>query len=199
MISDHQSQQMPRWILASASPRRQELLRLLLPEFGAAPSLVDESAKPAETPPALVRRLAAEKAKAVQPLYPEAAILSADTIVVCNGEMLGKPFSPEHARRMLRKLSGQNHQVLTGVCLLHGELQHVEVCSTHVLFSVLSENEIEWYVKSGEPLDKAGAYAIQGTGARFIEKIDGCYFNVMGLPVSLVYRLLKKLGYELYG
>jgi septum formation protein len=190
---------MPRWILASASPRRQELLRLLLPEFGAVPSEVDESIKTAETPLALVQRLATEKAKAVQPLYPEAAILSADTIVVCNGEMLGKPLSPQNARRMLGKLSGHTHQVLTGVCLLHGELQHVEVCSTHVLFSVLSENEIEWYVKSGEPLDKAGAYAIQGTGARFIERIDGCYFNVMGLPVSLVYRLLKKLGYELYG
>jgi septum formation protein len=97
---------------------------------------------------------------------------------------------------MLRRLSGRIHQVLTGICLLDPENSRVDVASTHVQFSILSDSEIDLYVKSGEPLDKAGAYGIQGMGARFIERIEGCYFNVVGLPVSLIYRMLKGMGYE---
>jgi septum formation protein len=190
---------MTRWILASASPRRQQLLKLLLSQFDVVPSDVEETPRPAESPLSVVQRLAKEKATAVQRLHPTAAIISADTVVVCNQEILGKPSSPEEARHMLQKLSGRTHQVLTGVCLLHGETCRVQVSSTGVQFYPLSEAEIDTYVKSGEPLDKAGAYGIQGLGARFIEKIDGCYFNVVGLPVSLVYRMLKQEEYQLYG
>jgi septum formation protein len=185
-----------RWILASASPRRRELLKLLIREFEAVSSDVDESVQRGESPATLVQRLAREKALAVQKSNPDATILGADTIVVCDREMLGKPTTAEEARRMLRRLSGRIHQVLTGVCLLDPKNLRVDVASTNVQVSVLSDSEIDCYVKSGEPLDKAGAYGIQGMGARFIERIDGCYFNVVGLPVSLIYRMLKEMGYE---
>ena len=195
-LSDQKS---PQWILASASPRRQELLKLLIPKFDVVPSDVDEQVIPGESPSDLVQRLAREKATVVRKLHPHAAILSADTIVLCDQEVLGKPASPEEACRMLGKLSGQTHKVLTGVCLLHREICRIDFSSTNVRFSVLSEWEINRYVKSGEPLDKAGAYAIQGGAARFIEAIEGCYFNVVGLPVSLIYRMLRELRYELHG
>jgi septum formation protein len=185
-----------RWILASASPRRRELFKLLIREFEAVSGDVDESIQPGESPVTLVQRLAREKALAAQKSHPGATILGADTIVVCGREMLGKPTTAEEARRMLRRLSGRIHQVLTGICLLDPENSRVDVASTHVQFSILSDSEIDLYVKSREPLDKAGAYGIQGMGARFIERIDGCYFNVVGLPVSLIYRMLKGMGYE---
>jgi septum formation protein len=185
-----------RWILASASPRRKELLRLLIREFEVVSGDVDETVQPGESPAALVQRLAREKALAAQRFHPDAAIVSADTIVVCGREMLGKPATAEEACAMLRRLSGRTHQVMTGVCLLDPETWRVDVASTDVRFIVLSDSEVDSYVKSGEPLDKAGAYGIQGMGARFVERIDGCYFNVVGLPVSLIYRMLKGMGYE---
>ena len=142
----------------------------------------------------MVARLAREKALAVQKLRPSACIVGADTAVVCEGEILGKPTSTEEARSMLRKLSGKTHQVLTGACLVHLDMLFVELGKTGVTFCHLSDSEIEGYVQSGEPVDKAGAYAVQGLGARFVERIDGCYFNVVGLPVSTLYQMMKRLG-----
>ena len=186
-----------QWVLASSSPRRQELLKLLIPDFEVVPSDVDESVHAAERPEAMVARLAREKALAVQKLRPSACIIGADTVVVCEEEILGKPASTEEARSMLRKLSGKTHQVLTGVCLLHLDVLFVEFATTEVTFCRLSGSEIQGYVQSGEPLDKAGAYAIQGLSARFVERINGCYFNVVGLPVSTLYQMMKRLGPEI--
>jgi septum formation protein len=187
---------MIQWILASVSPRRRELLKLLLADFEVVPSRLEEDTLPGERPEALVRRLAQLKALAVQKLRPEAIIIGADTLVVCDEEVLGKPSSAGQATEMLCKLSGRTHQVLTGVCLLNRQTCVLDHSVTDVTFSRLSEEEIERYVKSGEPLDKAGGYAIQGIGARFIERIDGCYFNVVGLPVSRVYQMIRNMGYQ---
>jgi len=187
---------MTQWVLASSSPRRQELLKLLLADFEVVPSDVDESIHAAERPEPMVARLAREKALAVQERCPSACIIGADTLVVCEEEILGKPASHEEARSMLRKLSGKTHQVLTGVCLLHLDRLLVECSTTDVTICHLTEQEIENYLRSGEPFDKAGAYAIQGLGARFVEKIDGCYFNVVGLPVSRLYQMMKRLEVE---
>ena len=186
---------MRRWVLASGSPRRRELFKLLVSEFEVVPSDIDESVRTDETAESLVRRLSSEKATAVQIIHPTASILAADTVVVCDDQILGKPASAQEASSMLRSISGRSHEVLTGVCLTHSGQYWSEVCMTRVQFSELSAAEIEAYVASGEPLDKAGAYGIQGTGARFIDRIEGCYFNVVGLPVSLVYRMMLKSGY----
>ena len=187
---------MTQWVLASSSPRRQELLKLLLPNFEVVPSEVDESIRVTERPETMVARLAREKALAVQERRPSACIVGADTVVVCEMEILGKPASHEEARSMLRKLSGKTHQVLTGVCLLHLNTLFVEYATSDVTFYPLTEREIENYLRSGEPFDKAGAYAIQGLGARFVERIDGCHFNVVGLPVSRLYQMMKRLKVE---
>jgi len=183
-----------QWVLASSSPRRQELLKLLIPDFEVVPSDVDESVHAAERPETMVARLAREKALAVQGRCPSGCIIGADTVVVCEEVILGKPASHEDAGSMLRKLSGKTHQVLTGVCLVYLDSLFAECVTTDVTFRRLLESEIEDYVQSGEPLDKAGAYAIQGLGARFVEKINGCYFNVVGLPVSKLYQMMKRLG-----
>jgi septum formation protein len=187
---------MTQWVLASSSPRRQELLKLLLADFEVLPSDVDESIRVAERPESTVVRLAREKALAVQERRPSSFIVSADTVVVWEEEILGKPASHEEAASMLRKLSGKTHQVLTGVCLLHLDALLVECSTTDVTFRHLSDLEIESYLQSAEPFDKAGAYAIQGLGARFVERIDGCYFNVVGLPVSRLYQMMKRLDIE---
>jgi septum formation protein len=183
-----------QWVLASSSPRRQELLKLLIPDFEVVPSDVDESVHAAEPPETMVARLAREKALAVQGQRPSAFIVGADTVVVCEEAILGKPASSEDAGMMLRKLSGKTHQVLTGVCLVYLDSIFVECVTTDVTFRCMLDSEIEGYVQSGEPLDKAGAYAIQGLGARFVETINGCYFNVVGLPVSRLYQMMKLLG-----
>jgi septum formation protein len=187
---------MAQWVLASSSPRRQELLKLLLADFEVVPSEVDESARIGETPDEVVVRLAHEKASLVRRRRPEACVIGADTLVVCDGDILGKPTSGEQARRMLRTVSGRTHQVLTGVCLLCLDRVFVERSRTDVTFCNLTEKEIEDYLRSGEPFDKAGAYGIQGLGARFVERIDGCHFNVVGLPVSLLYRMMKGVNAE---
>ena len=182
-------------VLASQSPRRSELLRQAgLPFIVRIPGIA-ESRLSAESPSDYVRRLAIEKARAAA-VDPAEFVLAADTVVVADGEVLEKPRSTEDAARMLRLLSGRAHTVLTGVCLLHAGVERAEVEATRVVFAPMTDQEVLDYTASGEPMDKAGAYAIQGRASKFIERIEGCYFNVVGLPVSLVYRLLKAAGYD---
>ncbi len=184
-----------RLVLASASPRRRELLAGLGLDFDLRPVDVDETPLAGEAPRAYVLRLAEAKAQGAAPAPGELA-LGADTIVVAGGDLLGKPRDPDDARWMLERLSGHEHLVLTGVALRDRErlrLSAVEV--TRVRFAELTAEEIAWYVASGEPLDKAGAYAVQGLGALFVDGITGNYSNVVGLPLPLVYRLLRRAGY----
>jgi septum formation protein len=195
-------------ILASASPRRAELLRAAGIAFDIHVSDVDETLAPDEAAPDFVRRLAKAKARPIAELFPGRAVLGADTVVVVEGTVLGKPDDQEDARQMLQLLSDRTHQVLTGVCLIGpavsgsseaqrsvgGRYVGVEVARTTVEFASLSPAEIDWYVASGEPMDKAGAYAIQGLASRFVSRIDGSYSNVVGLPVALVARMCTAAG-----
>jgi len=178
-------------ILASASPRRKELLTAAGIVFEALPVAVDESIREREPPAEHVKRLAEEKAREASSQRPDAVVLGADTIVLAGSEILGKPRDADDATRMLRLLSGKDHEVLTGVAIVSADRAVVEVARTRVRFSPLTEDEIAAYIQSGEPMDKAGAYAIQGFASRFVERIEGSYSNVVGLPVALVYRLLK--------
>jgi septum formation protein len=186
-------------ILASSSPRRAEILANAGLPFSVLSSAVDESPHPGEAPSALVQRLANAKAdlvaaRAVGP----AIIIGADTVVLLGDKILGKPGSPEDARQMLTQLSGRTHSVLTGVALIRlpdGERrQFIE--STLVHFRSITEEEISYYLATGEPYDKAGAYAIQGRAGRYIPRIEGCYFNVVGLPLSRVLTELQSLGWS---
>ena len=188
---------MSRLVLASSSPRRQELLRNAGFTFEVVPSRIDEDNHPDADPIAHAERLAQLKAEEVaQRFAPEedVVVLGADTVVVAEGTVLGKPRSPEEAAAMLEKLSGREHQVITGVALLApgGSRRAVDHETTRVFFRPLTRQEIEDYAASGEPLDKAGAYAIQGRAGRFVTRLEGCYFNVMGLPVALVDRLVRE-------
>lgn len=182
-------------ILASASPRRAELLRAAGIEFTVRVADVDETLLPGEVPRAYVQRLAQQKAQAV--VQAGELVLGADTTVVINSdegsEIAGKPVDAEDARRMLRQLSGQWHAVLTGVALVRGVRVLTNVDVTRVKFAPLSEEEVNWYVATGEPMDKAGAYGIQGYASRFIEGIEGSYANVVGLPVQMVYRMMREM------
>ena len=182
-------------ILASASPRRAELLTAAGFDFEVIPADVDETAKPGENPADYALRVARDKAAAVSARCEKtgAVILAADTVVVADGEILGKPRDQGDARRMLRLLSGGAHDVLTAVVIRQGALERSDVVTTRVWFQALDEADISWYVECGEPQDKAGAYAIQGRAARFIERIDGSWSNVVGLPVATVHRLLPQL------
>ena len=186
-------------ILASASPRRAELLRAAGFAFEVRPFHIDESIHDGEPPRAYVRRLAAEKARVAAAAAAGRYVLAADTAVVVDEEILGKPEGAVDAARMLRRLAGRAHHVLTGVCLVSpegaanpGMRSHVE--ETTVEFAPLSTAEIEWYVATGEPMDKAGAYAIQGFASRFVQRIHGSYSNVVGLPVSPVYGMCREAG-----
>jgi len=187
-------------VLASASPRRQELLRNAGIAFVVCPANIPETPLPHEAPRALAERLAQEKARAVSQQRPGDLILGADTIVVVDDQILGKPRDAADAARMLRLLSGRSHLVITGVCLRteNRELNTgcVDVRSevTMVVMDPLSEGEIRGYIATGEPMDKAGAYAIQGIASRWISRIEGDYCNVVGLPVALVFRMLKEHG-----
>jgi septum formation protein len=184
----------PPIILASASPRRAELLRAAGVEFVVRVADVDETPLHGEQPQPYVLRLARAKAAAVaRRSEAGAVVLGADTTVVFGSEILGKPADDEDARRMLRKLGGAWHEVITGVCLARGTREVTAAEVTRVKFAPLSESEIEWYVSTGEPKDKAGAYAIQGYGSRFVERIEGNYANVVGLPVQAVYQMLREL------
>ncbi len=182
-------------MLASQSPRRAELLRQAGIPFVVRAAGVDETPLPGERAADYVRRLAEAKALAVAAASNE-TVLGADTTVVIGDRMLGKPEDAADAARMLAALSGRSHEVLTGICLRRetasGPRLIRDFAVTRVWFSAMTPREIEDYATSGEPLDKAGAYAIQGLASKFIEKIEGCYFNVVGLPIPLVYRYLRE-------
>ena len=188
-------------ILASASPRRQELLRNAGIAFTVRPANVPEDIFPGETSEIYVRRLALEKARAVFYQYPGDQVLGADTVVVVGDSILGKPVNAADAVCMLRLLSGREHRVITGVCLLtpnseptHSAREDIRVETTRVTMRPLKQEEIEAYVAHGEPMDKAGAYAIQGLASRWIPRIEGCYFNVVGLPIPLVDAMLRTVS-----
>jgi septum formation protein len=184
------------FILASASPRRRELLAQAGFTFEVVPAHVAEVRKPGEDPIHFVTRLAREKAEAVavtHALTPDTIVLGADTIVVVDEEILGKPRNEADAARMLRQLSGKTHQVITGVCLAKGRERQRAAEVTFVRFNTLSDPEIDAYVATGEPLDKAGAYAIQGRAGRWVPRIHGCYFNVVGLPLALVSSMIEAM------
>ena len=185
-----------RFSLASASPRRVELLKRLGLVFEVMPSGADESFLNGETPEKHVLRLSRTKSDCISCLNPEAWVLGADTIVISDGAVLGKPGTPQEARQMLRKLSGQEHLVYTGftICRLQDERLASRAMISSVLFKDLSEQELSWYVNTAEPYDKAGGYAVQGLGAFFIREIRGSYTNVMGLPLCEVVDALKDLG-----
>jgi septum formation protein len=190
-------------VLASASPRRQELLRNAGIPFVVQPTDIPEVPRPAEAPRAFAERMAREKALAVFRQRPDDFVLGADTIVIVDAEILGKPRDAADAVRMLHLLSGRRHQVTTGVCLvgpqprtenrqLETGFEDVRSETTIVAVDALSDDDIHSYISTNEPMDKAGAYAIQGRASRWIPYIDGDYFNVVGLPVALVYRMLRE-------
>ena len=178
-------------VLASASPRRQELLRNAGISFEVQPAHIAEDPLPEEDPRACAERLAREKALTVARQRPDDIVLGADTVVVVDGQNLGKPADSADAARMLRMLSGRHHQVITGVALVVSGQCLVGSETTSVTMSEISEKEIAEYATTGEPMDKAGAYAIQGLASRWIPRIEGDYSNVVGLPVALVWRMLK--------
>ncbi len=177
-------------ILASASPRRKELLSHLIPEFDVVPSTVLEKAY--GTPAQQVKKLSFDKAAQIASVYPDALVIGADTLVFLGTKPLGKPVNKADARRMLRLLSGRTHRVLTGICVIYGKQQCTAAASTRVRFAKLTDDEITAYIATGEPMDKAGAYGIQGQFSKHITGIRGCYFNVMGLPLNLLYDTLKR-------
>ncbi len=183
-------------ILASASPRRIELLQLMGLCFEVLPSGIDEVFQRGETPREHVLRLSEEKALAVARRHPEDWVLGADTIVIIAGEVLGKPGSVAEAREMLEKLSGREHEVFTGFSIVRQKTGILirEVVESSVLFREITSDEMEWYIGSHEPYDKAGAYAVQGMGAFFIREIRGSYTNVMGLPLCEVVDALKRVS-----
>jgi septum formation protein len=182
--------ELPKIVLASASPRRAEILRTVGWSFETLPVDIDETRRPEEKAVDYVRRLAREKADAAAVRQP-ASILAADTTVTIDDHILEKPVDVRDAMRMLRLLNNRWHTVLTGIAVINHETSRTIVAheETEVKFAAMSEEEMDWYVKTGEPMDKAGAYAIQGLGARFIQEIKGDYFNVVGLPIRLVYEV----------
>jgi septum formation protein len=192
------------FILASASPRRRELLTQAGFSFQVESIPVAEDPRPNEDPINLVKRLAREKAQAVfaaathrHATEDSLLVLGADTVVVCDHEILGKPANDADAARMLRLLAGRTHQVITGVCLISSLGVEVAAETTRVTMLTLSEEEILAYVATGEPMDKAGAYAIQGHASRWIPRIVGCYFNVVGLPIALVNTMIESVHRKL--
>lgn len=184
--------ELPKVWLASSSPRRSQILEMIGWPFEVGAVEVDESLRPGESPREYVTRLAAAKVQAAAEVHAHRPIIAADTTVVVDEHILAKPLDPEDAKRMLRLLQGRWHQVLTGVGLILDSEIEVDVEATEVRFAPMTDAEIDWYVATDEPMDKAGAYAIQGKGSRFIEGIKGDYFNVMGLPVRLIYELFLR-------
>lgn len=187
---------LPKLILASGSPRRAEILNSVGWEFSKDVADIDETEFDGETPENYVQRLAKEKAEAIAEKYENALVLGADTTVVINEKIIGKPVDTEDAKRMLKMLSGNKHEVLTGVAVVkkngNESKTMVGMQTTSVKFAVMSDAEINFLAENGEPLDKAGAYAVQAQAALFIEKIEGDYWNVVGLPINFVYDLIKK-------
>ena len=190
------SDEKPLLILASKSPRRRYLLEQAGLKFSVIPSSIDESKIPLCSPETYVRVLSEAKADDISKKYPEKWVIGADTIVLKNNDILGKPRSKDDARTMLKQLSGQVHQVLTGyaVCCKAKNKMFSETIKTDVLFKNLTHDEIEWYVHTREPFDKAGSYAIQGLGTFLVKSINGSYTNVVGLPVCEVIEFLIKEG-----
>jgi septum formation protein len=184
-----------RLILASASPRRAELLESAGFVFDVLPANVDETPRPGESAGDYTLRVARDKARAIVATHSDAglAVVGADTEVVMDGRIFGKPADPADAGRMLRLLSGAVHDVLTAVVVVTARAEAVEVVTTRVRFVPMTEDEVAWYVESGEPIGKAGAYGIQGRGARFVDRIEGSWSNVVGLPVATVHRLLGEV------
>jgi len=197
-LTDDMRENRPNIILASSSPRRADLLRNIGVDFEIIPAQVVERPHPDEAPADYITRIARAKVIAVARSREEGLVIGADTVVVLNGILLGKPADTSDAARMLRELSGNWHAVMTGVALYdvatRNEVADYE--KTLVRFAQLTDDEIEWYVQTGEPMDKAGAYGIQGYGGMFVDEIAGNYYNVVGLPIPLVYRLARRLGYS---
>ena len=187
-------------ILASQSPRRQELLQLLGVTFTIKTADIDETMDMAYTPQHEVRQVAARKAaKIAESADPGDVIISADTIVVIGGEILGKPKDKADAHRMLRLLAGQTHEVMTGLCVRQGERVKDDVVITRVTFRPLSDEEIDAYIATGDPMDKAGAYGVQGRAATFVSSLDGDFFSVMGLPVCRLTEMLREFDVKILG
>ena len=186
--------QLPKIILASASPRRAEILRTVGWPFETLAVNIDESRRENEDAAGYVQRLAREKAEAAAQKTRDEIVVACDTTVVIDGHILEKPVDDKDAKRMLRLLNNRWHQVLTGIALINAAHTTIAHELTEVKFAAMSDEDIDWYVATGEPRDKAGAYAIQGLGARFIEEINGDYFNVVGLPVRLLYELIESGG-----
>jgi septum formation protein len=187
-----------RFILASSSPRRRELLASIGVEFDVVPSHVPEERRAGEAPEEYVARLAREKAEAIAKQHPSRWVIAADTTVLLGDQLLEKPVDASHAKRMLATIAGRTHTVYTGVTLQNVERQYSDtrVAESEVRMLPLSQSDIEWYVKTGEPLDKAGAYAAQGVGAIFIDSIHGSYTNVVGLPLALLFQMMRKAGID---
>ena len=185
-------------VLASASPRRKELLERMGLDFTVRVADLDETMDPFAHPADEVARVAAMKAKAVYPMCHDGdVIIAADTIVVCDSLVMGKPRSESEAFSMLRRLSGRDHQVMTGLCVLTDSYEEVVTVTTTLRMRPLSDEEIHAYIATGEPMDKAGAYGIQGLASMFVVGLDGDYYNVMGLPVCTLAMILRKCGVKL--
>jgi septum formation protein len=180
-------------ILASSSPRRRQLLSYIISDFEVIPSGIEEEAS--GTPRQIVIKLAKDKAQDVERSRPDALVIGADTIVVLGGKVLGKPKDKSDAAVMLSMLSGKSHKVYTGVAVIYQGKVISRCCVTEVTFDDMTREEISDYIETGEPMDKAGAYGIQGYGSKFITKVSGDYFNVMGLPVNTLYKMLKRSLY----
>jgi len=181
---------LPKLVLASGSPRRSEIMNSVGWEFTKDVPDIDESELAGEDPVTYVQRLAKEKAEAVAASHPGEIVLAADTTVVIDDQIIGKPVDVDDARRMIRMLSGNWHKVLTGIAVMKDSSVAIGMESTRVKFAAMTNSEIEFLVENGDPLDKAGAYAVQAQAALFIEGIEGDYWNVVGLPISLVYRMV---------
>lgn len=187
-------------ILASASPRRKELLHLIGLDPEIIPPNIDEAPRSAEATDAFLERVTIAKGIAVyKKNFFSQLLVSADTVVLLDGSLIGKPLDRQDAFLMLRRLSGQRHEVLTGLALMHQGETRFAISRTHVHFKELDEREINFYLDHENFMDKAGAYAIQGRAAVFVERIEGCYFNVMGFPLNLFYRMVNERGLNLYG
>lgn len=181
-------------ILASSSPRRRELLSMIGLDFTIVTS-GEEEIQPHGLPPAeFVKTLALQKAQPVADLHPNDCVIGADTIVFLEGDILGKPHTPEVAKAYLTRMQGKSHVVFTGVAVLKDGNADVRHCETKVTFASMTEQEIDTYVATGEPLDKAGAYGVQGPGGIFVERVEGNYFNVIGLPLPMLYKMLIQAG-----
>ena len=181
-------------ILASSSPRRQELMSMIGLNFIIETSGEEEVQPHGLAPAAFVKTLALQKAQPVADKYPSNCVIGADTIVYLEGDILGKPHTPEAAKAYLSRMQGKSHVVFTGVAVLKGGRADVRHCETTVTFAPMTEREIDAYVATGEPLDKAGAYGVQGPGGIFVERVEGNYFNVIGLPLPLLYKMLIDAG-----